>query len=538
MPSPDTAPPAARETTPAVGESHAGWLSLYGPFLLALYFVMTTRWGSYLLPGPPYIGDVALAILIVHRLWQHARREAPAPLIGRIVGAATASMLAYAVVRLALGDLNITALRDAAPYLYAVLVFFGQPYRAIAPRVVEGFVYGALVMHLVWYTASEAFPSVASVQTLGDSTVFLLQGRADIDGAFLGVLVGLTMNRTFLGHTSLLSAAIGGWALTMVLLTQSRASFLAAVAAVGFMLIRQAIIWRARRQRSVDAPAGSRRRWPAALNPALVAVMLVGVPLVITVVSGTPAPLSRSLDTVQLVDGEAALGPTTDPITGLPLDPVTGEVIDPKVDNPDSGDSSPDSGTGEVTDPKVNGDSADPRAGRPPDPADAAANTGYATAVARTEGWKKLVSWLHDDGASRWVVGVGFGPHYLQQSGADVAFLGADADPSVRAVHNFGLNTWARLGLVGVLLEGLILLLSLVAAVRLSMRVVDPPLLDVFASLLVVVIPVVAFLGVVLESPFGAIPFFWAAGYLSARMVDEGLWRPLPLPRRLSGSGT
>lgn len=28
-------------------------IALYGPLLLALYFVATTRWGSFLLPGPP-----------------------------------------------------------------------------------------------------------------------------------------------------------------------------------------------------------------------------------------------------------------------------------------------------------------------------------------------------------------------------------------------------------------------------------------------------------------------------------------------------
>lgn len=535
--------------TSAAGKSHSrnyGWLSNYGPLLLALYFVLTTRWGSYLLPGPPYIGDFALAILIGHRLWALARRTAPPPLIGLAVGIATGAMLTYAVVKLTTGELSTVALRDAAPYMYAVLIFFGQSSRDLQPRTVERLVYGTLILHLAWYTLSESSLAVrSSVETLGDSSVFLLQGRADIDGAFLGVLIALALHRTILRRTPLPSAAVGGWALTMVLLTESRASFLATVMALVLMAGRHAIVWRAWRREAraatASTPSAGILGWARVIwIPGLVAAMLVGVPLAVTSIHGTPAPLSRTIDAVSLVDGSTQLGPTIDPITGLPLDPVTGEVDVSKVPDPSvaaiaaiKAEKAAAKGGPGGKEP----DAAEPDKPPQPVPAPAAGTSaGFGTAVARTQGWEAVLDWLPDGGVSRVTLGVGFGPHYLQQSGADVAFLGADADPTVRAVHNFALNTWARLGLVGLILEALILILALVAAVRLATRSIDPPPLDLFAGLLVVTIPVVAFFGVVLESPFGAIPFFWAVGYLSARMVEEGLWRPLPLPKRL-GTG-
>jgi O-antigen ligase len=96
----------------------------------------------------------------------------------------------------------------------------------------------------------------------------------------------------------------------------------------------------------------------------------------------------------------------------------------------------------------------------------------------------------------------------------------------VRSPHNYLLNTWARLGLVGV---GLVLGL-MIAALRVARlvarhapRVRDD---DVLAMLLVASIPVVAFVGVVLESPFGALPYFWALGHLSSRACQLGAVTP------------
>jgi hypothetical protein len=50
--------------------------------------------------------------------------------------------------------------------------------------------------------------------------------------------------------------------------------------------------------------------------------------------------------------------------------------------------------------------------------------------------------------------------------------------------------------------------------------------------LLVASIPVAALLGVILESPFGALPYFWALGHLSARACQLGAVRPLSVAMR------
>ena len=50
-----------------------------------------------------------------------------------------------------------------------------------------------------------------------------------------------------------------------------------------------------------------------------------------------------------------------------------------------------------------------------------------------------------------------------------------------------------------------------------------------FAALIVVALPVVALLGVVLESPFGAIPYFWAVGHLAHEEMARTTTTRLPV---------
>jgi hypothetical protein len=146
------------------------------------------------------------------------------------------------------------------------------------------------------------------------------------------------------------------------------------------------------------------------------------------------------------------------------------------------------------------------------------------TAHARLHSWGALVRYI-EQGTARNIRGVGFGPAYLQESGAAELLLGAPST-EVRSPHNYLLNTWARLGLVGlVLILGLLL-----AGIRLARlvakhapRVRDD---DVLAMLLVAGVPVVAAVGVVFESPFGALPYFWAIGHLSARACQVGAVAP------------
>ena len=482
-------------------------IALYGPLLLALYFVAVGRWGSFLLPGPPYIGDLVLGGLIAHRVWLLLRGQAPATLIARYVGITTGLLLAYSLVWLAAGDYTIDALRDAAPYLYAILVFFGQSYRRLRPEVVERLVYGVLIFHAAWYTLALFVPSVISIPTLGDSSVKFFEIRSDFDGAMVGVLAALALDRTITGKTPLLSAAVGSWALTMVLYNQSRASLGATLAALGLIALRYLILRRSGKPITLPS-AGSdyaRRVW---LNPALAVAAIVLAPIIVTVDSGSPGAINRTANVLNR------------------------DRLDRAERNSEARARA--ERNSEARARAERNSEARARAERNSE-ARALVDTGEGTFRARLAGWEETIDWIIEE-PSRIAVGVGFGPHYMQLSGADVAFLGELPDPTVRAIHNYGLNTWARLGIVGLILVGILTGLALVAAVWLISRAASVPLLDLFAAMLVLTIPATAMLGVILESPFGAIPFFWAIGYLSARMVEEGRWRRLPLPARLSPS--
>ncbi len=158
------------------------------------------------------------------------------------------------------------------------------------------------------------------------------------------------------------------------------------------------------------------------------------------------------------------------------------------------------------------------------------------TANARLKAWKALIAYM-ERSPTRELRGVGFGPDFLHDSGADVLLLGTVAaeQENVRSPHNYLLGTWARLGLIGVVM----VLALLIAGLRLARLVAKhaPHVRDddVLAMLLVASIPVVAFIGVVLESPFGALPYFWAIGHLSARACQVGAVRPFGA---IAGSGS
>ena len=385
-------------------------------------------------------------------------------------------------------------------------MLFGQSYREIPVRTVELLVYGALAIHAILYGAVAVFPSLLAAPTLGDSSIALLMPRGDIDGGMLGALAALSLDRMIAGRALIPSALMGGLALTLILTNESRAGLLASLCVIGFVVLRYALLWRSAGWRPAAAgfPLRLAGSWA---NCVLASLLVVAVTAGVTIASGSaPEAISRTANVV---------APPTD-----------GTLDTERV-----GDGPGSVGAGTIP-PKGNGVPGR----RPPGPV-YRANSGVGTFRARKEAWGAALDWIVDGGADRTLLGVGFGPHYLQLSGADVLLLGPFADPAVRAIHNFAINTWARLGAVGLLLTIAIALLAVAAATRLCSRSVTPPGLDLLAAMLVIAIPVTALFGVVLEGPFGAIPYFWAVGYLSARMVEEGLWRPLVPAAGRSGSG-
>jgi O-Antigen ligase len=137
------------------------------------------------------------------------------------------------------------------------------------------------------------------------------------------------------------------------------------------------------------------------------------------------------------------------------------------------------------------------------------------TTMARKKAWNDLASWITASG-SRTVVGVGFGPDFLAESGANVDLLGEAAaahNTTVRSPHEYLLGSWARLGVLGLVP----LMAVCLGALRRAWRFwPDQDELELFTSMTVTTLFLTALVGVVLESPFGAVPFFWSAGILAA----------------------
>lgn len=162
-----------------------------------------------------------------------------------------------------------------------------------------------------------------------------------------------------------------------------------------------------------------------------------------------------------------------------------------------------------------------------------AERNAQGTQQARELTWTTVIEWANDE-PMRAVVGSGFGNDFLAQSGTK-AFLEGTTYTNVRSPHNWFVGIYARLGVVGFALAILWVAQLAWIAWKRRQEVGDDDLLA-FSALTVSAIVPVASLGVVLESPFGAIPFFWAAGVLMAsRERPEGAIEVLPAtPRHLA----
>jgi len=140
-------------------------------------------------------------------------------------------------------------------------------------------------------------------------------------------------------------------------------------------------------------------------------------------------------------------------------------------------------------------------------------NGAEGTQRARDQVWGGVVEWTNKD-TGRMVLGSGFGNNFLEQSGT-LSYLEGTTYSNVRSPHNWFIGTYARLGIIGTILIVWWLLELGVFMFRSRHWLGQDDLVFISAMTLVSIVPVATF-GVVLEAPFGAIPFFWASGVLMA----------------------
>ena len=138
-----------------------------------------------------------------------------------------------------------------------------------------------------------------------------------------------------------------------------------------------------------------------------------------------------------------------------------------------------------------------------------AQNGASGTAQARQTAWAEVLDYTNRSGV-RVAFGVGMGPDFLKASGASINYQAVGKD-LVRQPHNFLINTYARLGALGLLLM-LWLLTALARRTWTILRSEQRRAVDLIRVLLVVTLLTTSLIGVILESPFGMIPFAWAAG--------------------------
>lgn len=133
------------------------------------------------------------------------------------------------------------------------------------------------------------------------------------------------------------------------------------------------------------------------------------------------------------------------------------------------------------------------------------------TTTARLNAWTQVIHYT-DSRPTRQLIGVGFGPDFMKDSGALYLLVGIDPQDDVRSPHNYLVGSYARLGVVGL---GILLSMIVVALLRCRRALARDDDLQILAALLIVMLLTVSLMGVILESPFGAVPFFWAIGVVS-----------------------
>lgn len=396
--------------------------------LAVLWALALGRWGSYL--GVPsrslYITDGALllgAACLVRAVYvQHkARQESLLP--SRRVWLPSALLL-WALVRFATSDFSSLALRDAAPFVYGVLMLLVVVLvTRVDVRRSSALVVGGLMAHAAWVAVSLHYAGLSDSLPLLGGKVHVLEIRSDFDGACLAVLAGVGLHALIRAREvwlRLVGLLLIGWPAWMILQFGNRASTLA-------------------------------------LLLALVVVVAVHGRWILRL----PRTLLAAIAALVIVAGLVVLPHTT--------------LFE-----------------------RLNGD---PRFSN---------NSTAGTTEARQLAWTSVLAYS-EAAPGRFMLGVGFGPDFVQDSGAR-QYFGRPGE-AVRAPHNWLLFVLARLGLVGLLLFVGVLgqsVLSMRRALTASGAGVDVLVPILVASTLFLA----SMFGVILESPFGAVPFFWSLGLL------------------------
>ena len=135
-----------------------------------------------------------------------------------------------------------------------------------------------------------------------------------------------------------------------------------------------------------------------------------------------------------------------------------------------------------------------------------ASESAKNTSAARVRAAQKLLSWFDDQNQT--LLGVGPGTEMVQLSGAYTDLSGS---VEVRAVHNWFISVYVRFGVIGTIIWTFIVLRGFYLSRNLK---------NWCWRVSIIIICIVAGMGVIIESPFGSLPF----AFLVALTYTERDW--------------
>ena len=439
-----------------------------------IYLIFGTRWISYVVVGSVYVTDLLIAGAILSLAIQIAgNRQALRRQADYLLLIPVAFLLLWATVRFATEfNLDNSSIRDFAPYAYSALAivgFFGilVSSRGQIKRTLIA-VYFALLAHLIWIVLESIFPKLFSEFPFVNSSmgIRVLSTRGDVDVTYVAIFM----------------------CINLLLITTVRMSNLKIITLSFFAIISFAVLLASSTRSGVIAFVIAFLWLVLALvlkgyqpkrhlsKPML--VLPIGL-LLVTILLGAKSPV---LERASIVESTTLVA---------------------------------------ITPSNLSSES-------PVAPQETLAASGEGTVLARFNSWRSLGKWIFAD-AERAFVGAGFNENIMSSSGAGAQLVGPYSPElaSLRAPHNFLVGTTAHLGLVGL---G-IYLSSFITFVVLVLRRVRStsnftPMLTMSFFPIALLLP--ATVGVILESPFGAIPYWWAIGVATALGCTTRIFKIFP----------
>lgn len=135
----------------------------------------------------------------------------------------------------------------------------------------------------------------------------------------------------------------------------------------------------------------------------------------------------------------------------------------------------------------------------------------YWTKFGREQGQEKLIEWIKDN--NYYWLGAGPGSEMMLESGA-IKYL--SGDPTVRSPHSWPVSAFSRFGMIGLILWFLMCCSILWGKVK---TVIQRDFVSLYLALIPILI--VSQFGVVMEAPFGLIPFVSIMALIRSRLINS-----------------